>query len=106
MTTALLAFQWANFVGAAAIVAVAVLMARRWRDARPLVAFPALWGVFGVIYYAAVLAGRLSPPSMLLWGAAHRTLAVVMVIGFLLALCAILAAPYPLPGCDEDDDID
>lgn len=105
MTAALLAFQWVNFVGSAAIVVVAVLMARHWRDARPLVAFPALWGLFGVIYYAAVLAGRLEGDALLLWGAAHRTLAVVMVIGFLLALCAILAAPYPLPGC-EDDDID
>lgn len=102
METARLIFQWLNLVGSAAIVVIAVGLAWRWEDARPVVAFPALWAVGGVVYYVAVLAGYLSADAVLVWGAAHRAMAVIMVAGFLLTLWAILAAP-PLSDDDTDE---
>lgn len=100
------AFQIASLIGSLLIVAVSIESARRWAEARPMVALPGVWAVFGVVYYAFVLAGRFTPQALLLWGAVHRLMAVVMVLGMVVTLAAIMAAP-PLDDSErERDDLD
>lgn len=102
--TALL--QTISLIGSVLIVAVAVGVAWRWREARPFVVMPAVWAVFGAVYYALVLADRFTPAALLLWGAVHRLLAVVMVLGAVLTLWAVMAAPPPEQWPQERDEHD
>lgn len=102
METARLIFQWINLVASVAIVVIAVRMARRYPDTRSLLAFPILWAAGGAVYYGWVLTGGLSPDAVLLWGAAHRTMAIIMVFGGVCAFWAIVATPATLPDGDDD----
>lgn len=90
MITAL--FQVLSLLGSAAILAVIVGLARRWPDSRLLAVLPGLWAAGGVVYYALLLAGRFSPQGLLLWGAVHRFLAVVLFLGGFSVLYGLLAA--------------
>lgn len=89
MSAATVVSQVVNILGLTAIVVLAVLFGHWWRDLRPVLRFPLLWGLFGVVYYVLVLGGHLSPPAVLLWGAMHRTVAVIMVLNGMLALYAV-----------------
>lgn len=67
-------------------VVVAVYGWRRYQVYRGAF-FPAgLFAGYGVVYYALVLTGRLAGDEMLLWGAVHRLLAGVVVLGAVVAL--------------------
>lgn len=103
ISTVTAAFQVFSLTGSILILAVCAVVARRWRDVRSLLVFPALWSVYGVVFYVAVLTRQLSPQALLMWGAVHRFVAVIMVLGGVLALWAILAAPEP-PEYESDLD--
>lgn len=90
MATAIGAFQWVSLGAFAAILAVVAALAWRRPETRLLLVFPAAWAVFGVLLYVGVFAGVLRGDAVLIWSAAHRFLAAVMILGGLLALCLIL----------------
>lgn len=90
MATAIGAFQWLSLGAFAAILAVVAALAWKRPQVRLLLVFPAAWAVFGVLLYAGVFAGVLPGDTVLIWSAAHRFLAAVMILGGLLALCLIL----------------
>ena len=96
-------FQTLSLAGSFAVVVLLVYLAWRWPSTRLLVIMPALWAAFGVVYYALVLAGRFSPSALLLWGAVHRFLAVMLTIGFGVALWGIVRVP---PLAEEERDRD
>lgn len=83
-------FQWLSLGAFAAILAVVAALAWRRPETRLLLVFPAAWAVFGVLLYAGVFAGVLPGDTVLIWSAAHRFLAAVMILAGLLALCLIL----------------
>ena len=91
--------QWVNAAGLLAAFVAAVIMYRRWPDLRGLLIAPGLWAAYGVVFYVLVFSGRLSAEGVLLWGAIHRALAVIMILGGLMALWAIVTHP---PGPDDD----
>jgi hypothetical protein len=100
MATLTAAIQWVNLAGLAGIVLTAAVLWRRYPDTRGLLLPPILWAAYGVVFYVLVLTGHASPAATLLWGAIHRMLAVVMILGGLIALWAILI--YPPPGEDDE----
>lgn len=83
-------FQWLSLGAFAAILIVAGGLLWRRPEARLLLVFPAAWAVLGVLLYVGVFAGVLRGDTVLIWSAAHRFLAAVMILGLLLALCLIL----------------
>jgi len=87
-------FQTLSLAGSFAVVVLLVYLAWRWPSTRLLVIMPALWAAFGVVYYALVLAGLLAPPALLLWGAVHRFMAVVLALGFAMALWGVVRVPF------------
>ena len=92
-------FQIANIVGMVAILIVAAYLWRCWPRERGLVLPPALWALYGVVFYAFLLDGRLSGNAVLLWGAIHRAYAIYMVLAGLVAL----AAAAVLESMENDD---
>lgn len=92
-------FQIANIAGMVAILIVAAYLWRRWPRERGLVLPPALWALYGVVFYAFLLDGRLSGNAVLLWGAIHRAYAIYMVLAGLVAL----AAAAVLESMENDD---
>lgn len=100
-------FQTASLIGSVLILALCVYVARRWEDMGPLMVFPALWAASGVLLYVAIFAGWLTVEQSFFWGAIHRFLAVVMILGGVLALLAILTAPespeYEPDSWDDDE---
>lgn len=101
METLTAGIQLVSVAGMVVMLALAGLVARRWPDARGLVIPPAMWAGYGVIYYLLVFFDRLTGEALLLWGAIHRMLGIYMVLGGMIALWAVLAAPMPE---DADDD--
>lgn len=97
-----MAFQLLSLVGSVAAVAILAYLARRYPSTRLLVIMPAAWAFFGAVYYALVLADRFTPAALLLWGAVHRFMAVVLTVGFALALWGIVRVPYIPEGRDHD----
>lgn len=91
METITVLFQTLSLIGSAAIVVVIVALARRWPESRLITILPGLWAAAGVIYYGLLLAGRFSPAGLLLWGAVHRLMAVVMFLGGFAILYGLLA---------------
>lgn len=65
---------------------VAVYGWRRYPAYRGAFLPPVLFAGFGVVYYALVLTGRLMGADLLLWGAVHRLLGGVVVLGAAAAL--------------------
>lgn len=98
-------FQVLSLVASVAILVVIVALARRWPDSRLITILPGLWAAGGVIYYGLLLAGRFSPQALLLWGAVHRFLAVVMFLGGFAILYGLLAVEEAerLAGPPHDD---
>lgn len=90
-----MSIQIVGVAGYTAIVAIAVYLWRRWVVARALVVVPALWAAYGAIYYVLVLAGRLAGDALLLWGAIHRSIAMLMVLVGLIVLWLVMTAPPP-----------
>lgn len=92
-------FQWANLIGC---ILLTLLTLRLWlnhRDIRGLVVFPSIWGLGGAVYYLLVLGDVLSPGQVLLWGAVHRLLAIVMVTMFFVSLYVLV-----MESAEETDD--
>lgn len=93
MVSVTLGFQMVGVVGYTVIVALAVCMWRRWVAMRALIVVPALWAGYGAIYYVLVLAGRLTGDALLLWGAIHRNIAMLMILVGMIVVWLILDAP-------------
>lgn len=99
--------QMANASIFAAICLAGLYVARRWPVARPMMVPPFLWAAYGVVFYLILFGGYLSPDEVLLWGAIHRFLGALMVLGGVLTIWAVLndEAPdfeydeYPDDGC-------
>lgn len=85
--------QVSSVIGYVVILFVAAVIWRKWPDMRGLIIFPALWSLYGVIYYGLLLAGRLTPDAVFLWGAIHRFLAMLMILGGVVTLWLVMAAP-------------
>lgn len=83
--------QVASLVGMAGIVGVCAAVWRRWPMFWYLSVGPGAWGAFGVVYYGFLLAGRLSAQAVFLWGAAHRLMAVVLLLGIVIMLWLVLS---------------
>lgn len=81
--------QSINLVILAGIVVACLVLMRRWRDTRLLLWPPLMWGGFGVVYYGLILAGLMTGQPLLLWGAIHRMLGGLMVLGGITVLWAI-----------------
>lgn len=79
LTTAL---QWLNLLIMAATMALAVYGVVRWRKLW-WSAFvpPMMWSAFGIVFYVALLSGQLSPGGVLLWGAVHRAVGAILILG-------------------------
>lgn len=92
-------FQIGNIIGLIAILGIAAYLWRRWPRERGLVLPPALWALYGVVFYAFLLDGRLSPDAVMLWGAIHRAYVIYMVLAGLVAL----AAAAVLESMENDD---
>ncbi len=90
------------------MLVVIVALGRRWPDSRLLAVLPGLWAAGGVVYYALLLAGRFSPQGLLLWGAVHRFLAVVMFLGGFAILYGLLAVEEAerLAGPPHEDEVE
>jgi hypothetical protein len=82
--------QIVTLVGMVTVLAVIIVIAQQWAEMRLLLVFPALWSVLGVVFYSLLLAGQLSSAAILLWGAVLRFLAMVMVLGAVVALWVLL----------------
>lgn len=95
--------QVSSVIGYIVILFVASAIWRKWPDMRGLIIFPALWSFYGVVYYGLLLAGRLAPDAVFLWGAIHRFLAMLMILGGVVTLWLVMAAP-PVPDNDELSD--
>lgn len=100
MTQITTGIQVMGLVDYAGILIVAAVIWRRWPEARTLITFPALWAGFGAVYYGFVLAGRMTPEALLLWGAVHRLLAGFMVLSGMVALLLILKTQPESDGTD------
>jgi hypothetical protein len=87
--------QMINAVILATIVLMALVVGHRWPEARAALVPPSLWAVFGVIFYLCLFGGYLSPTEVLLWGAIHRMLAALLVLGGVITLWAILRDEPP-----------
>lgn len=103
-----MAFQLLSLAGSVAAVAILAYLARRYPSTRLLVIMPAAWAFFGAVYYALVLADRFTPAALLLWGAVHRWIAMLMVLGALVVNLLVLRESPPVdpPGgypSDNDD---
>lgn len=95
--------QVASLVGMAVIVVVCAAVWRRWPMFWYLVVGPLAWAGFGVVYYVFVLAGRLSSQALLAWGAVHRLMAVVLILGIVIILWAVLSeSPDDSPGPQDE----
>lgn len=104
MTTLTTGIQTVNIGGLVLMLVMCVYLYVRWHDVRGLVIPPGLWAAYGVVFYTFVLTGRLAGTEQLLWGAIHRMLGIYMVLGGLVALWAILAAPEGITDDEDDDD--
>ena len=106
MAALTMVLQVASLVGMAGIVVVCAAVWRRWPMFWYLAVGPGAWGAFGVVYYAFLLAGRLSAQAVFLWGAAHRLMAVILIFGIAALLWAVLSEPDgpPIPPDDWGDD--
>lgn len=94
--------QTLNMTGFVIILLASIIAWRRWPDTRLLLVAPIIWSLYGIVFYGLLLVGFLSPEAILMWGALHRSFAVAMVIGYLIALWLIQAPP--LPPDDRDDE--
>ncbi len=106
MTTLTTGIQVVNIGGLILMLAVCVYLYGRWRDVRGLVIPPGLWAAYGTVYYTLIFTGRLAGAELLLWGAIHRLLVIYMLLGGLIALWAILAAPEGIVEGDDGGDTD
>lgn len=95
MTTFLTVIQITNLFILAMTAAACVYVAYRWPIARALIVVPAAWSVFGIVFYLFVLTGRLSPTGVLVWGAIHRMLAALIILGVVAGMWAILRDDPP-----------
>lgn len=104
MTPVATVFLWIGLAGFLSILAVIFCLWRRWPDVRLLLAVPGLWAVLGMVNNVLTVTGRLSPQGVVMWGAVHRLLAIVMIFGGLLSMWSILAAPDENDENDESDE--
>lgn len=108
MAQATLVLQVASLIVYSASFVASLILWRRFRDVRALLVSPLLWTGSGSVYYVLLLGGAFNPQETLLWGAVHRLLGSVMVLGLIIALWAILSAGAawvgPRPGEYPDDD--
>ena len=95
MTTFLTGIQYINLLVMAVTVGACIYVAWRWPIARALIVVPVAWSVFGVVFYLFVLTGRLSPTGVLVWGAIHRMLAALIILGVVAGMWAILRDDPP-----------
>lgn len=95
--------QIASLTGMAGIVTICAAVWRRWPTYWFMVVGPGAWALFGVIFYVFLLAGRLSPQATLMWGAAHRLMAVILILGIAVMLWAILS-DVPPDGNEDGDE--
>ena len=103
MTSVTTGFQVASMMVQLGILLAAAYAWRRWRVLRVPVAIPSIWAGYGVIYYSALLTGRLTPEAVFLWGAVHRLLAGVIFLIGILALIIVMASPGPVDWTDDHD---
>lgn len=107
MTVATTALQVMSFVGMLIIAGICATVWRRWPEFWYMAVAPGVWATFGIVFYVLLFAGYLSPQAVLLWGAAHRLMAVILLLSIVVLLWAVLReGPEPPPQPDEwgDDD--
>ena len=108
MSTITAGIQAFSIPGYIAIVVIAAVLWRRAPAIRGLLIMPAIWGMYGVVFYVLVLASAFTEEAYLLWGAIHRFLAMIMVLGALVAALIMvfdeLNADTYYEDSPEDDD--
>lgn len=104
MSTITAGIQMVSTMVLATIMLACLVIMRRWNDARLLLIPPFLWSVYGVFFYLLLLGGYLSPEAVLLFGAIHRLLAGLMVLGGVITLWAVLSDEPPDQNYDEYPD--
>lgn len=102
------AIQASSLPGYLAILVIAAYLWRHEPKFRGLLIMPAAWALYGAVYYVLVLVGFFSPEALLLWGAVHRWIAMLMVLGALVVNLLVLRESPPVdpPGgypSDNDD---
>ena len=98
IATVAVIFQWFSLGAFVAILAAVIGLSWKRPQARLLLVFPAAWAVMGALLYVGTFTHMLDGETVLIWSAAHRFLAAVMILAGLFALCLILSDDY-----DGDD---
>lgn len=103
MAALTMVLQVASLSGMVGIVVVCAFVWRRWPMFWYLAVGPMAWAGFGVVFYVFLLAGRLTAQAVLMWGAAHRLMAVMLLLGIVIMLWAVLdEAPDGPPGPPDE----
>lgn len=103
MAALTMVLQVASLTGMAGIVVVCAVVWRRWPMFWFLAVGPGAWAGFGVVFYLFLLAGRLTPQAVLMWGAAHRLMAVILLLGIVVMLWLVLSEEPELPAPPDDE---
>lgn len=93
--------QASSLPGYLLILALAAYLWRHEPEFRGLLIMPAAWALYGAVYYVLVLAGFFSPEALLLWGALHRWIAMLMILGGMVINALILREPPPVDPPDD-----
>jgi len=94
MTQVTISFQWATMIVFAMTGLVAFIGFRRWSAYRGVFVPAGLVSLAGVIFYATLLAGRMSVDQILMWGAALRFVMAANIFGATMALAWALGGKH------------
>ena len=97
------AMQWIELLLAGAILLLAVVMLRRWRNARPVLFGLVTVGLLGTAFHAATLLELIRSPWVNLWSASLRAYIYLFILATFFVFVVVSISPELPPEEGGDD---